>query len=297
VGATVGDAVGLGLAVGDAVGVGLELGNGELVALGALELGVGVHSTAVEQATRLAATAAVTSRRTDRRRPIIPPVSTSAWKLLKRQASSERLVPRGHPERPRGDPTRLGTMDEPLARCPWGIGDPLNRAYHDTEWGVPIHDDRRLFELLNLEGAQAGLAWITILRKRAGYWAAFEGWDPVRIAGYGPDDEARLLADPRIVRNGAKIRAVIGNARAFLGIEDFDRYVWSFVDDSPIQNRWTSLSGVPAETDASRALSRDLKRRGFSFVGPTIVYAFMQSAGLVNDHLVSCFRYAELGAA
>jgi DNA-3-methyladenine glycosylase I len=188
------------------------------------------------------------------------------------------------------------TDDRP--RCPWGAGDPLNLAYHDEEWGVPIHDDRRLFELLNLEGAQAGLAWITILRKRDGYRRAFEGWDPERVAAYGPDNEARLLADPGIVRNRAKVRAVIGNARAYRSMTDapgaFDRYLWSFVDGKPIQNRWTSLGGVPAETDESRAMSRDLKTRGFSFVGPTIVYAFMQSAGLVNDHLVSCYRYSEL---
>jgi DNA-3-methyladenine glycosylase I len=183
-------------------------------------------------------------------------------------------------------------------RCPWGTGDPLNLAYHDEEWGVPIHDDRRLFELLNLEGAQAGLAWITILRKRDGYRRAFDGWDPHRIAAYGPEDEARLLADQGIVRNRAKVRAVIGNARAFLDMTDapgaFDRYLWSFVGGTTIVNRWTSLSGVPAETEASRDLSRDLKKRGFAFVGPTIVYAFMQSAGLVNDHLVSCFRHAEV---
>ena len=189
-------------------------------------------------------------------------------------------------------------LRDPRPRCPWGTGDPLNLAYHDTEWGNPIHDDRRLFELLNLEGAQAGLSWITILRKRDGYRLAFEGWDPEQIAGYGPDDEARLMADPGIVRNGAKIRAVIGNARAYLSLADapgaFDHYLWSFVGGTPIVNRWTSLGGVPAETDASRALSRDLKKRGFSFAGPTIVYAFMQSAGLVNDHLVSCFRHAEL---
>ena len=189
-------------------------------------------------------------------------------------------------------------MTDGRTRCPWGTGDPLNLAYHDLEWGVPIHDDRRLFELLNLEGAQAGLAWITILRKRDGYRLAFEGWDPERIASYGADEEARLLADPGIVRNRAKVRAVIGNARAYLSLTDapgaFDRYLWSFVGGSPIVNRWTSLSGVPAETDESKALSRDLKKRGFSFVGPTIVYAFMQSAGLVNDHLMSCFRYEEV---
>jgi len=183
-------------------------------------------------------------------------------------------------------------------RCAWGTTDPLSLAYHDLEWGVPLHDDRGLFELLNLEGAQAGLAWITILRKRDGYRRAFDGWDPERIAAYGPDDEARLLADPGIVRNRAKVRAVIGNARAYLAMTDapgaFDRYLWSFVDGTPIQDRWTSLTAIPAETDASRALWRDLKKRGFSFVGPTIVYAFMQSAGLVNDHVVSCFRHAEL---
>jgi len=192
-------------------------------------------------------------------------------------------------------------MADARPRCPWGTGDPLNLAYHDTEWGNPIHDDRQLFELLNLEGAQAGLSWITILRKRDGYRLAFEGWDPEQIAGYGPDDEARLMADPGIVRNGAKIRAVIGNARAYLSLADapgaFDHYLWWFVGGTPIVNRWTSLSGVPAETDASRALSRDLKKRGFSFAGPTIVYAFMQSAGFVNDHLVSCFRHAELSGA
>ena len=192
-------------------------------------------------------------------------------------------------------------MTDDRPRCPWGTGDPLNLAYHDTEWGVPLHDDRRLFELLCLEGAQAGLAWITILRKRDGYRRAFEGWDPERIAGYGAEDEARLLADPGIVRNRAKIGSVIGNARAYLELADapgaFDRYLWSFVDGVPIQNRWSAMGTVPAETDESRDLSRDLKKRGFSFVGPTIVYAFMQSAGLVNDHLVSCFRYEELRAA
>jgi DNA-3-methyladenine glycosylase I len=186
------------------------------------------------------------------------------------------------------------TAADPRSRCAWGTADPLSLAYHDLEWGVPIHDDRRLFELLNLEGAQAGLAWITILRKRDGYRRAFDGWDPERIAAYGPVDQARLLADPGIVRNRAKVRAVIGNARAFLAIDDLDRYLWSFVGGKPIQNRWTAMGTVPAETDASRALSKDLKRRGFSFVGPTIVYAFMQSAGLVNDHLVSCFRHADL---
>ena len=191
-------------------------------------------------------------------------------------------------------------MTDDRPRCPWGTGDPLNLAYHDTEWGVPIHDDRHLFELLCLEGAQAGLSWTTILRKRDGYRLAFEGWDPRRIAGYGPEDEARLLADAGIVRNRAKIASVIGNARTYLELADapggFDRYLWSFVGGSPIQNRWTAMGGVPAETEESQALSRDLKKRGFSFVGPTIIYAFMQSAGMVNDHLVTCFHHAELAA-
>ena len=189
-------------------------------------------------------------------------------------------------------------MTDSLPRCPWGTGDPLYLAYHDTEWGFPIHDDRHLFELLNLEGAQAGLAWITILRKRDGYRGAYDGWDPRVIATYGEADVARLLADLGIVRNRAKVRAAIGNARAYLSLADahgaFDRYLWSFVDGRPLVNAWRSLSDIPAETDASRAFSRDLRARGFSFVGPTIVYAFMQSAGLVNDHVVGCFRHGEI---
>ena len=192
-------------------------------------------------------------------------------------------------------------MNDPRPRCAWGVGDPLYEAYHDTEWGVPLHDDRHLFELLNLEGAQAGLAWITILRKRDGYRRAFDGWDPSAIAGYGEADTARLLADAGIVRNRAKVRATIGNAQAYLRLTDapgaFDRYLWSFVDGSPLHNRFRTLADIPAETDLSRALSRDLRQRGFGFVGPTIVYAFMQSAGLVNDHTTDCFRHAELTSA
>jgi len=189
-------------------------------------------------------------------------------------------------------------VSDPRPRCAWGVGDSLYEAYHDTEWGVPLHDDRHLFELLNLEGAQAGLAWITILRKRDGYRRAFDGWDPSVIAGYGEADTARLLADAGIVRNRAKVRATIGNAQAYLRLTDapgaFDRYLWSFVDGSPLQTRFRTLADIPAETDLSRALSRDLRQRGFGFVGPTIVYAFMQSAGLVNDHTTDCFRHAEL---
>jgi DNA-3-methyladenine glycosylase I len=185
-----------------------------------------------------------------------------------------------------------------MNRCPWGEGDPLYTAYHDSEWGVPIRDDRALFELLTLEGAQAGLAWITILRKRDGYRRAFEGFDPVRVAGFGEADTDRLLADAGIVRNRAKVSAAIGNARAWLQLADAvgspAAHLWSFVGGAPVQNAWASLAEVPAETDASRALSADLRGRGFRFVGPTIVYAFMQSAGMVNDHLLSCFRHAEV---
>jgi len=192
-------------------------------------------------------------------------------------------------------------MADARPRCAWGTTDPLSLAYHDTEWGVPLHDDHRLFELLNLEGAQAGLAWITILRKRDGYRRAFHGWDPSRVAAYDEQDVARLLADRGIVRNRAKVRAAISNARAYLELADqpcaFDRYLWSFVDGKPIDSRRQIMTEVPAETDLSRALSRDLRRRGFSFVGPTIVYAFMQSAGLVNDHVVDCFRHGELSGS
>jgi DNA-3-methyladenine glycosylase I len=185
-------------------------------------------------------------------------------------------------------------MAEVLERCEWAVGDPLMRDYHDIEWGVPIRDGRRLFELLCLEGAQAGLAWITILRKRGGYNAAFDGFDPALIAAYTDADRARLLADPGIVRNRAKVDAFIGNARAFLEIDDFSELLWSSVGGTPFQNRWRSLSEIPAQTDVSLAMSRDLRRRGFRFVGPTICYAFMQSAGLVNDHVIGCFRHAEV---
>jgi DNA-3-methyladenine glycosylase I len=190
------------------------------------------------------------------------------------------------------------TSGTDLIRCGWGEADPLNLTYHDAEWGVPITDDRALFELLCLEGAQAGLAWVTILRKRDGYRRAFEGFDPTRLATWGEPEVERLLADEGIVRNRAKVRSALANARALLDLADgprsFGVYCWSFVGGRPIQNQWPAMGQVPAETDASRALSRDLRKRGFSFVGPTIVYAFMQSAGLVNDHLVTCFRHAEV---
>ena len=168
------------------------------------------------------------------------------------------------------------------------------REYHDVEWGVPIREARHMFELLCLEGAQAGLAWITILRKRDAYRRAFAGFDPRRVALFTDDDRSRLMSDAGIVRNRAKIAATIDNARAWLALEDPVSHVWSFVDGDPIVNRWATQDAVPAETLESQALSRDLRARGFRFVGPTIAYAFMQSAGLVNDHLVDCFRHAEL---
>lgn len=187
-----------------------------------------------------------------------------------------------------------GTRSDAI-RCAWAGSDPLYRAYHDIEWGVPLHDDRALFELLVLEGAQAGLAWITVLRKREGYRRAFDGFDAEKIARYDARKRARLLRDPEIVRNRAKIDATVKNARAFLAVVGergrFARYIWSFVDGRPVQNRRRSPKDVPAETDASRRMSRELRGRGFAFVGPTICYAFMQAAGLVNDHLVSCFRH------
>ncbi len=185
----------------------------------------------------------------------------------------------------------------PERRCAWARGD-LEIRYHDQEWGAPLHDDRALFELLVLEGAQAGLSWSTILGKRAAYRRAFAGFDPAAVAGYTARDARRLLADDGIVRNRAKIEAAIGNARAFLEVQrefgSFDRYVWRFVGGRPVVNAWRSPAQVPAESAESRALSRDLRRRGFRFVGPTIAYAFMQAAGLVNDHLLGCFRRAEL---
>jgi DNA-3-methyladenine glycosylase I len=183
-------------------------------------------------------------------------------------------------------------------RCPWSGDDPLYVGYHDTEWGVPLHDDRRLFEFLVLEGAQAGLSWITILRKRAGYRKAFDSFDPQRIAGYGEAKMQSLIADPGIVRNRLKIASAVRNARVVLEIQrefgTFDAYLWRFVGGRPQQNRWQTLSEVPAETGESRALSKDLARRGCSFVGPTICYAFMQAVGMVNDHLVDCFRRAQV---
>ena len=186
-----------------------------------------------------------------------------------------------------------------LSRCPWPGSDPLYLAYHDEEWGVPLQDDGRLFEFLTLEGAQAGLAWITILRKREGYRRAFAGFDPAAVARFDAVKVATLLADPGIVRNRLKVEAAIGNARAFLEIQEafgsFAAYMWRFVDGRPRQNAWRSLAEVPASTPESDAFSRDLKQRGFKFVGSTICYAHMQAVGMVNDHLVDCFRWRQLG--
>jgi DNA-3-methyladenine glycosylase I len=185
-------------------------------------------------------------------------------------------------------------------RCGWHGTDPLYVDYHDTEWGVPEHDDRALFEKLILDGFQAGLAWITILRKRDGFRAAFADFAPERIAGFGPADVERLMADTAIVRNRSKIEATIGNARAWLEMQEagpgFSACLWDFVDGAPLQNARASWQDCPAETDVSRAVSKDLKARGFRFVGPTIVYAFMQAVGMVNDHSVGCFRHAECAA-
>jgi DNA-3-methyladenine glycosylase I len=184
-----------------------------------------------------------------------------------------------------------------LSRCPWCGDDPLYVAYHDREWGVPLQDDRGLFELLILEGAQAGLSWITVLRKRENYRRAFDGFDIDKIAGYGDADIERLMGDPGIVRNRLKIAATIANARACQQVEaefgSLDAYLWSFVEGQPIRNAWRELIEVPAKTPLAEAMSKDLSRRGFKFVGPTICYAFMQAAGIVNDHLVDCHRYDE----
>ena len=180
-------------------------------------------------------------------------------------------------------------------RCPWGTSHPLCLTYHDDEWGVPLHDDRRLFEMLVLEGAQAGLSWLTVLKKREHYRRAFSNFDPRKVARYDSAKIERLLANDKIIRNRLKIRSAVQNARAFLATQDewatFDRYIWGFVDGTPKQNAWRDLRDVPAHTPESDAMSKDLKRRGFSFVGSTICYAFMQATGMVNDHLVDCFRH------
>lgn len=183
-------------------------------------------------------------------------------------------------------------------RCPWGTTDPLYLTYHDEEWGVPVHDDRRLFEMLILEGAQAGLSWLTILKRREGYRRAFDGFDPALVARYDDAKIAALLADPGIIRNKLKVHAAVQNARSFLAVQNvfgsFDAYIWQFVGGAPRQNEFAELSQIPAEAPEARAMSKDLLARGFKFVGPTICYAFMQACGLVNDHLVTCFRYNQV---
>jgi DNA-3-methyladenine glycosylase I len=188
-------------------------------------------------------------------------------------------------------------MSSTRSRCPWAQDD-LSIAYHDAEWGVPQHDDRALFELLILEGAQAGLSWITILKKRAAYRAAFDKFDPRKVARYNDAKLAALMADEGIVRNRLKIRAAVRNAQAFLAVQkefgSFDAYVWQFTGGRPLNNRRKNFSEVPARTEESDAMSKDLARRGFTFAGSTICYAFMQATGMVNDHLVNCFRYRQL---
>ena len=183
-------------------------------------------------------------------------------------------------------------------RCSWAEGNALQAAYHDTEWGVPVHDDRRFFEFLILEGAQAGLSWDTILKKREAYREAFARFDPRAVARFGKKEIAALMKNTGIVRNRLKIESAVSNAKAFLAVQQefgsFDEYIWRFVDHKPKANRWRSRSQVPASTPGSDAMSKDLKKRGFRFVGSTICYAFMQATGLVNDHLVTCFRRAEI---
>lgn len=186
----------------------------------------------------------------------------------------------------------------PPRRCDWCGSDPLYTTYHDREWGVPLHDDTRLFEFLILEGAQAGLSWLTILRKREHYRQAFAGFDAERVARFGEADIARLLGNPGIVRNRLKIASAIRNARAVLAVRaahgSLDRFLWEFVDGRPVQNRWRTVQEIPASTPRSEQMSRELRRFGCSFVGSTICYALMQATGMVNDHLVGCYRHAQL---
>jgi DNA-3-methyladenine glycosylase I len=185
-----------------------------------------------------------------------------------------------------------------MERCRWAIKTELEKIYHDREWGVPVHDDRKLFEFLVLEGSQAGLSWLTILKKREGYRKLFDNFDALKISQYSETDVYRLLVNPEIIRNRLKVRSAITNACAFLEVQkefgSFDHYIWRFVDNRPIQNAWKELTDIPASTHVSNIMSKDLKRRGFKFVGTTICYAFMQAVGMVNDHVVSCFRYDQL---
>jgi DNA-3-methyladenine glycosylase I len=188
----------------------------------------------------------------------------------------------------------------PLNRCAWTGDDPLMQKYHDEEWGLPKHDDRRLFEDLVLDGAQAGLSWQTILRKRENYRRAFDNFEPAIVAAYDEARVAELLEDAGIVRNRQKIRSAISNAQAFLRVQQefgsFDAYIWGFVDGQPVVNQWREMRELPAQSELAIAISKDLRERGFNFVGPTIIYAFMQAVGMVNDHTVDCFRYLEVQA-
>lgn len=185
-----------------------------------------------------------------------------------------------------------------LKRCEWCLKNPLYMDYHDQEWGVPVHDDRKLFEFLLLEGVQAGLSWLTVLRRREAYRKAYDGFNPVIVAGYDQGKLAEMMNNADLIRNKLKIEAAVKNAKAFLKVQEefssFDQYIWRFTDGKTIHNTFRSLKEIPAETEISRHLSKDLRKRGFTFVGPTIVYAHMQATGMVNDHLVDCFRYVEL---
>nr|WP_228492083.1 DNA-3-methyladenine glycosylase I [Prolixibacter sp. NT017] len=185
-----------------------------------------------------------------------------------------------------------------MHRCSWSTNEDIYIRYHDEEWGVPVHDDRKLFEFLILEGAQAGLSWITILKRREAYRDAFDQFDPEKVARYDAAKIEELLQRPDLIRNRLKINSAVTNAQAFLKVQEefgsFDKYIWSFVDGKPIQNKWKKLNEIPAQTRLSVKISKDLKKRGFKFVGPTIVYAHMQATGMVNDHLVDCFRYKEV---
>jgi DNA-3-methyladenine glycosylase I len=191
--------------------------------------------------------------------------------------------------------------DDTRTRCDWAGSDPEMVAYHDTEWGVPVHDEHTHFEFLVLEGAQAGLSWSTILKRRHGYRKAFAQFDPVKVARFTPARVEKLLLDPGIIRNRAKVESTVRNAKAFLAVQKefgtFDAYVWGFVGGRPVVNKWRRTAQLPATSPESEALSKDLRRRGFGFVGPTVCYAHLQAAGLINDHLVTCFRYAELTGA
>lgn len=197
-----------------------------------------------------------------------------------------------------GHTTEIAKSQDKRKRCTWCVGHPIYIEYHDHEWGVPVVDDQKLFEFLILEGAQAGLSWLTILKRREGYRDAFENFDPERVARFSKSKIEKLLLNPNIIRNRLKVESAVNNAKAFLKVQDefgsFQAYQWGFVNQKPIQNKWKALKQLPARTDLSDQFSKDLKKRGFNFVGSTIIYAHMQAVGMVNDHLVDCFRYKEV---